>query len=34
MNNRLFIVKEKDDAMQSALNQFELFDRPAGGFSV
>jgi len=34
VNNRLFIVKEKDDAMESALNQFELFtDKPSGAIS-
>lgn len=31
----MFIVKEKDDAMESALNQFELFtDTPGGTISV
>lgn len=35
MNNKLFIVKERDDAMESALNQFELFtDQPVGAISV
>lgn len=34
VNNRLFVVKEKDDAMESALNQFELFtDKPSGAIS-
>ena len=35
VNNRLFVVKEKDAAMESALNQFELFaDKPTGAISV
>ena len=35
VNNKLFIVKERDDAMESALNQFELFaDKPVGAISV
>ncbi|XP_066923343.1 TBC1 domain family member 15-like [Clytia hemisphaerica] len=34
LNSRLFIVKERDDAMQSAVNQFELFtDKPVGAIS-